>query len=98
MRGLSPARRPAFPPKASHMKKLKEEFFKLLPPTIYFFIALHIVSFIRVLMLKVTRLAPSSSISFVVAALILGEAGLIADLLPMIYRSPLNSLLYTVAE
>ena len=31
--------------------KLKEEFFALLPPTIYFFVALHIVAFVRVLML-----------------------------------------------
>jgi hypothetical protein len=33
------------------MTKLKEEFFKILPPTIYFFVALHLVMFIRVLML-----------------------------------------------
>ena len=45
------------------MKKLKEEFFKLLPPTIYFFVALHIVAIVRVLMLKKTGLAPSSTIS-----------------------------------
>jgi len=37
------------------VKKLKEELFKLLPPTIYFFVALHIVAFVRVLMLKRTR-------------------------------------------
>src|SRR5881397_101903 len=97
MRGLSPARRPAFPPKASHMKKLKEEFFKLLPPTIYFFVALHIVAFIRVLMLKGTGLAPSSSISIAVAALILGKAVLIADMLPLINRFPHKPLIYNVA-
>jgi hypothetical protein len=34
--------------------KLKEEFFALLPPTIFFFVALHIVMFIRVLMLEGT--------------------------------------------
>src|SRR5213596_4381202 len=97
MRGLSPARRPAFPPKASHMKKLKEEFFKLLPPTIYFFVALHIVAFIRVLMLKGTGIAPSSSISIAVASLILGKAVLLADLLPMINRFPHKPLIYNVA-
>jgi len=79
------------------MKKLKEEFFKLLPPTIYFFVALHIVAFIRVLMLKGTGLAPSSSISIAVAALILGKAVLIADLLPMINRFPHKPLIYNVA-
>src|SRR5438093_1533265 len=79
------------------MKKLKEEFFKLLPPTIYFFVALHIVAFVRVLMLKGTGLAPSSSISIAVAALILGKAVLIADMLPMINRFPNKPLIYNVA-
>ena len=79
------------------MKKLKEEFFKLLPPTIYFFVALHIVAFVRVLMLEKTGIAPSSSISIAVAALILGKAVLIADMLPMINRFPNKPLIYNVA-
>jgi hypothetical protein len=79
------------------MTKLKEEFFKLLPPTIYFFVALHIVAFIRVLMLKGTGISPSSSISIAVAALILGKAVLIADMLPMINRFPNKPLIYNVA-
>ena len=79
------------------MKKLKEEFFKLLPPTIYFFVALHIVAFIRVLMLEGTGLKPSSSVSIAVASLILGKAVLIADMLPMINRFPNKPLIYNVA-
>ena len=79
------------------MKKLKEEFFKILPPTIYFFVALHIVMFIRVLMLEKTGIAPSSSISIAVAALILGKAVLIADMLPMINRFPHKPLIYNIA-
>jgi hypothetical protein len=79
------------------MKKLKEEFFKILPPTIYFFVALHIVAFVRVLMLKGTGVAPSSSISIAVAALILGKAVLIADMLPLINRFPNKPLIYNVA-
>ena len=77
--------------------KLKEEFFALLPPTIYFFVALHIVAFVRVLMLKGTGISPTSSISIAVAALILGKAVLIADLLPMINRFPHKPLIYNVA-
>src|SRR5205823_7828768 len=76
---------------------LKKEFFELLPPTIYFFVALHLVAFIRVLMLKKTGIAPSSSISIAVAALILGKAVLIADMLPMINRFPNKPLIYNVA-
>jgi len=78
------------------MKKLKEEFFKLLPPTIYFFVALHIVAFVRVLMLEKTGIAPSSSISIAVAALILGKAVLLADMLPLINRFPNKPLIYNV--
>jgi hypothetical protein len=77
--------------------KLKEEFFKLLPPTIFFFVALHIVMFIRVLMLEGTGISPSSSISIAVAAFILGKAVLIADILPMINRFPTKPLIYNIA-
>ncbi|HTF75034.1 MAG TPA: hypothetical protein VK620_11995, partial [Bradyrhizobium sp.] len=79
------------------MTKLKEEFFKILPPTIYFFVALHLVMFIRVLMLEKTGIAPSSSISIAVAALILGKAVLIADMLPLINRFPHKPLIYNIA-
>src|SRR5438445_9421579 len=77
--------------------KIKEEFFALLPPTIFFFLALHIVAFVRVLMLKGTGVAPSSSISIAVAALILGKAVLIADMVPLINRFPHKPLIYNVA-
>src|SRR5437868_698177 len=76
---------------------LKKEFFELLPPTIFFFVALHIVAFVRVLMLKGTGISPTSSISIAVAALILGKAVLIADLLPLINRFPNKPLIYNVA-
>jgi hypothetical protein len=76
---------------------LKKEFFELLPPTIFFFVALHIVAFIRVLMLKGTGISPLSTISIAVAALILGKAVLIADMLPIINRFPNKPLIYNVA-
>jgi hypothetical protein len=79
------------------MTKLKEEFFKLLPPTIFFFVALHIVAFVHVLMLMKTGIAPSSSISIALAALILGKAVLLADMVPMINRFPNRPLIYNVA-
>src|SRR5881394_1501804 len=79
------------------MIKLKEEFFKILPPMIFFFVALHIIMFIRVLMLEGTGVAPSSSISIAVAALILGKAVLLADMLPLINRFPNKPLIYNVA-
>ena len=77
--------------------KLKEEFLALLPPTIFFFVALHIVAFVRVLMLKGTGISPLSSVSVAVAALILGKAVLVADMLPAINRFPDKPLIYNVA-
>jgi len=77
--------------------KLKEEFFALLPPTIFFFVALHIVAFVRVLALKGTGISPLGSVSIAVAALILGKAVLLADMLPMINRFPNKPLIYNVA-
>jgi len=77
--------------------KLKEELSKLLPPTIFFFVALHIVAFVRVLMLKGTGISPLGSVSVAVASLILGKAVLLADMLPMINRFPNKPLIYNVA-
>jgi hypothetical protein len=79
------------------LEKLKEEFFAVLPPTIFFFVALHIVTFIRVLMARGSHFEPLSTISIAVAALILGKAVLIADMLPAINRYPDKPLAYNVA-
>jgi len=78
-------------------EKLKEEFFAILPPTIFFFVALHIVTFIRMLMTKGSHFEPLSTVSIAVASLILGKAVLIADLLPPINRYPDKPLAYNVA-
>jgi hypothetical protein len=79
------------------LEKLKEEFFAVLPPTIFFFVALHLVTFIRVLMAKGSHFEPMSTTSITVAALILGKAVLIADMLPAINRYPDKPLAYNVA-
>ena len=76
--------------------KFKEEFFRLLPPTIFFFVALHIVAFVRVLMLEGTGITPLGSVSVAVAALILGKAVLLADMLPVINRFPNKPLIYNI--
>ena len=77
--------------------KLKEEFFALLPPTLYFFIALHVVAFIHVLMLRGSGIGPLTSVSVAIGALILGKAVLIADMLPFINRFPRHPMIYNVA-
>jgi hypothetical protein len=77
--------------------KIKEEIGALLPPTIFFFIALHIVALVRVLMLEGTGIPLGTTVSVAVAALILGKAVVIADLLPFINRYPGQPLIYNVA-
>jgi len=77
--------------------KIREEIKKLLPPTIFFFVALHLVAIFRVLMLKGTGIAFGTSTSITVASLILGKAVLLADLLPFINRYPGKPLIYNIA-
>jgi hypothetical protein len=78
------------------LEKLKEEFFAILPPTIFFFVALHILTFIRVLMARDSHFEPLSTMSIAIASLILGKAVLIADMLPPINRYPHKPLAYNV--
>ena len=79
------------------LEKIKEEFFAILPPTIFFFVALHLLTFIRVLMARGSHFEPLSTTSIAVASLILGKAVLIADVLPPINRYPNKPLAYNIA-
>jgi hypothetical protein len=77
--------------------KIKEEVIEMIPPTLFFFIALQIVALIRALMLKGTGIAVGTFWSVTIAALVLGKAVLIADMLPFINRYPEKPLIYNVA-
>jgi hypothetical protein len=79
------------------LEKLKEEFFAILPQTIFFFVALHLLTFIRVLMTEGSHYQPLSTMSIAIASLILGKAVLIADMLPPINRYPNKPLAYNIA-
>ena len=78
------------------LDKLKEEFFAILPPTIFFFVALHLLTFIRILMAAGSHFQPVSTMSIAIASLILGKAVLIADMLPPINRYPQKPLVYNI--
>jgi hypothetical protein len=84
-------------PSESKMHKLKEEFLKMVPPTLFFFIALHLVALVRSLMTSGQGLPPASSAQIALSALILGKAVLLADMLPAINRFPDKPLAYNVA-
>ena len=76
--------------------KIKEEIYALIPPMIFFFIALNIIALIRALMLKGSGIAPSTPLAIALAALILAKAVLLADLMPIINRYPEKPLIYNV--
>jgi hypothetical protein len=76
--------------------KIKEELEALIPPMIFFFVALNIIALIRALMLKGTGIPPSTPLAIALAALILAKAVLLADLLPAINRYPDRPLIYNV--
>jgi hypothetical protein len=77
--------------------KLKHEFVKALPPTIFFFVILHIVAIIRALMIKGTGISLPTSGSVLIASLVLGKSVLVADMLPFINRFPDKPLIWNVA-
>ncbi len=77
--------------------KIKEELYAMLPPTLFFFIALHLVAFIRILMLKGTGIPLGTSVSVTVAALVMGKSVVIADMLRIINRFPEKPLAYNIA-
>jgi hypothetical protein len=77
-------------------KTVKHELAEMVPPTIYFFVILHIVALIRTLMTKNTGIDISTTTSIGIAALILGKAVLLANALPFINRFPEKPLIWNV--
>jgi hypothetical protein len=81
---------------ASFAAKFKEEIANIIPPTIFFFITLHLVAIERSMMLRGTGIPIVSSAAVTVAALVLGKSVLIADALPLVNRYPDKPLAYNV--
>jgi len=77
--------------------KIRYEVIKALPPTIYFFIILHIIALVRALMIRGTGVSLPVSGSVLLASLVLGKSVLIADMLPFINRFPEKPLMWNVA-
>ncbi|WP_440465682.1 hypothetical protein ACKI1H_16980 [Pseudomonas sp. YH-1] len=77
--------------------KIKHEFMKALPPTIFFFVILHIVAAIRALMIKGTGVPLPVTASVLIASLVLGKSVLVADMLPFINRFPEKPLIWNVS-
>jgi hypothetical protein len=77
--------------------KAKHEMMKMVPPTLFFFVVLHAVVIVRALMVKGTGISLPTSMSVIVASLILGKAVLIANMLPFINRYPDRPLIWNAA-
>jgi hypothetical protein len=75
---------------------LKHEFHEVLPPTIFFLIAFHIVVFNRRLMLREYGLPLASLTSATVAALLIAKVVLITDKFSFINRFPEKPLMYNI--
>jgi hypothetical protein len=74
----------------------KHELLELLPPTIFFFIAFHVLAASRALMLREYGVRVSALAGATVGALLVGKVVLIADALPAINRFPDKPLIYNV--
>jgi hypothetical protein len=76
---------------------IKHEFLEMLPPTIFFFVILHIVALIRSLLTLDAGITLPTSGAVTLAALILGKSVLLANMLPFINRFPEKPLIWNVS-
>lgn len=81
----------------SAVAKIKHEFMKMLPPTIFFLVAINLVVLIRALMTRGTGLSLPTFATVVLFSLILGKAVLLANMLPFINRFPEKPLIWNAA-
>jgi hypothetical protein len=77
-------------------RTIKHELAEMIPPTIYFFVILHLVALIRLLMNKDTGVNLATTPSIAIAALVLGKAVLLANAMPFINRYPEKPLIWNV--
>lgn len=73
---------------------LKREFFEVLPPTIFFFVAFHVITITNALTLKRYGITVESFATATVAALVVAKVLLIADHLPFVNKFPHKPLLH----
>ncbi len=76
--------------------RLKHEILEAIPTVVFFFIAFQLLAFTRALILKEYGIQVSTFLTATIAALIVAKGVLIADLLPIINRSPQKPLIYNI--
>jgi hypothetical protein len=77
-------------------ERIEHEVRELLPPTIFFLIAFHIIVLSRALMLEEFGVKVSALAGATIGALLVAKVVLLADLLPFINRFPEKPLIYNI--
>lgn len=81
---------------ANIAEKLKHEFLKILPPTIFFFVAFNVISITKSLILRQYGIQFWGFMGAAVGALLVGKVVLLADMLPFVNRFPHKPLIYNI--
>ena len=76
--------------------KVKHEVLAIIPPTLFFFVAIGLLMLTKRLMLQQYGIPFSDFAAVVIGALVVGKVVLIADALPFINRYPDKPLIYNV--
>ena len=75
---------------------IKKELLEVIPPTLFFFVAFHIIAVTRALMLRQQGIEVTTMAGATVAALVVGKVLLVADHFPFINRFPEKPLIYNI--
>ncbi len=75
----------------------KKEFLEVLPTTIFFFFAFHVIALTNALMLKEHGIDIANQAAATIGALLVAKVILVADKLPWINKFPYKPLMYNVA-
>lgn len=78
------------------MKKIKHEIMEIIPPTVFFFVAIGLLILTKRLMLKQYGIEFADFGAAIVGALIIAKVVLIADYFPFINKFPDKPLIYNV--
>lgn len=77
--------------------KIEHELLAVIPPTLFFFVAIGLLMLTKRLMLQQYGVPFSDFAAVVIGALIVGKVVLIADALPFINKFPEKPLIYNIA-
>ena len=79
------------------LTRAKEEFFEVLPTTVFFFFAFHVIALTNALMLREHGIDIANQAAATIGALLVAKVVLVADKLPWINKFPNKPLIYNVA-